>query len=81
MKWSRYFEALESKTLILTNELVGLLDTALDVISTCIESADSPENASFTGFDALQAALKKITGLPFNAAPNSRRCTPELSRQ
>ncbi len=36
------FEALESKTLILTNELAGLLDTALDVISTCIESAETP---------------------------------------
>jgi len=54
-------EALIEERLNPTHELAELLITALDVISNCIESANSPEKASFAGCDELRAAFKKLT--------------------
>ncbi len=74
-------EALLGRTLNPSNELAGLLTTALDVISNCIESSESPENKSFAGCDELLAALKKLTSslqprTTGNAPPTPENETP-----
>jgi chemosensory pili system protein ChpA (sensor histidine kinase/response regulator) len=81
-------EALTEKTISPTNELIGLLTTALDVISNSIESADSPEKASCAGCDELQAAFKKLTeSLPVQNKPHgtpahsSRDITPNKPKK
>ena len=50
-------EAIGNGTLMLSDQLAALLDTALDMITTCIETCASPAQASFDGFDELKDAL------------------------
>lgn len=56
-------EALENHTLTLTDELAALLHTALDSLTDCIDSCDSPETAACESFGELRCALRATAGL------------------
>ncbi len=58
----RILEALEGETLAFGGELAALIERCLDRIKTCIDAAESPDTASWDGFEELLGALREATG-------------------
>jgi chemosensory pili system protein ChpA (sensor histidine kinase/response regulator) len=55
-------ELMENGALVLTDDLLGVFDHALNAIEACIEGSETVESASLPEYEELMAGLQALTG-------------------